>query len=526
MSTRQVAPAQRAGRREWIGLAVLMLPGCVVTMDLTVLHLAVPRLSADLKPSPAELLWIVDIYGFLLAGSLLTMGTLGDRIGRRRLLLVGAGAFALASAVAATATSAAMLIAARAILGVAGATLAPSTLALIRNLFLDERQRTVAVGYWVASFTAGAALGPLVGGLLLQYAGWGAVFLMPIPVMLLLLIVGSRLLPEFRDPHAGRLDLASAALSIVAVLSGVYGLKLVAQDGPSGIAALAICAGTVLGALFIRRQRQLAHPLIDLHLFRVPTFSATVVTLTLNAAVMFAASFFTAQYLQLVLGLSPAQAGLWTVPGVVAVLFSSQLAPRLLRWGSANALMVGGSLVCAAGFGVLTQAPAGGLPVVVAGSVLAALGAGPIATLANAAIVGAAPPERAGAAAAISQSSVDLSGSLGMAVIGSVGVAVYRSAMAGVAPGGLAPEALETARGTLGGAVAVARDLPAPAGAVLLEAARGAFGDGYLTFAVISAVLMLFAAAVLTATVGRVARRAGTEPSTAGRWGPRPQREG
>jgi DHA2 family multidrug resistance protein-like MFS transporter len=513
MSTTPDALPRRAGPREWIALLVLMLPGFVVAMDLTVLHLAVPSLSADLDPSPVELLWIVDVYGFLLSGSLITMGTLGDRIGRRRLLLMGAAAFLLASVAAASATSAGMLIAARAVLGVAGATLAPSTLSLIRNLFPDERQRTTAIGYWVASFAGGAALGPLVGGLLLQNAGWGTVFLLPVPVMLLLLVAGPRLLPEFRDPHAGRLDLASALLSIAGVLSGVYGLKLVAQDGPNAIAALAIGAGLVLGAVFVRRQRRLAHPLIDLQLFRAPAFNATVVTLTLNSAVMFAASFFTAQYLQLVLGLSPAQAGLWTVPGVLAVLASSQLAPRLLRWATPTALMVAGSLVCAGGFAVLTQAPAAGLPVVVGGSVLIALGAGPIATLANAAIVDAAPPERAGAAAAISQSSVDLSGSLGMAVIGSVAVAVYRTAMAGVAPAGLSTDAVEAARGTLGGALAVSRDLPAGAGGVLLEAARGAFGDGYLAFAVISAALMLVAAGVLTAVGRGTARRAGIAPS-------------
>jgi MFS transporter, DHA2 family, multidrug resistance protein len=356
--------------------------------------------------------------------------------------------------------------------------------------------------------------------LLLQNAGWGTVFLLPVPMMLLLLGAGPRLLPEFRDPQAGRLDLASALLSVAAVLSGVSGLKLIAQDGPGAVAAVAVGAGLVLGARFVGRQRQLADPLIDLRLFRVTTFNATVVTLTLNSAVMFAASFFTAQYLQLVLGLSPAPAGLWTLPGVIAVLASSQLAPRLLRWGNPTALMVAGALVCAVGFVVLTQVPAGGLPVVVGGSVLIALGAGPIATLANAAIVGAAPPERAGAAAAISQSSVDLSGSLGMAVIGSVAVAVYRSAMAGVAPAGLSSDAAEVARSTLGGAVAVARDLPAAGGGALLEAARDAFGDGYLAFAVISAALMLVAAGVLTAVVRGMTRRAGAAPSPSHGAGP------
>src|SRR5262245_5620134 len=209
----------RAGRREWIGLAVLMLPTLLIVMDLTVLHLAVPHLTADLKPSSAQLLWIVDIYGFLVAGSLITMGTLGDRIGRRRLLMIGAAAFGIASVLAAFSRSAEMLIATRALLGVAGATLAPSTLSLIRNMFLDPRERTVAIGIWVASYSVGGAIGPLIGGILLENFWWGSVFLIGVPVMVLLLVLGPVLLPEFRDPKAGRLDLLSAALSLTVVLA-------------------------------------------------------------------------------------------------------------------------------------------------------------------------------------------------------------------------------------------------------------------------------------------------------------------
>src|SRR5688572_32719345 len=221
----------RAGRREWLGLAVIALPCVLYSMDLTVLNVAVPHLSADLQPSSSQLLWIIDIYGFLVAGFLITMGTLGDRIGRRRLLLIGAVAFGLGSVLAAFSTSAEMLIVARALLGVAGATLAPSTLSLIFNMFHDPQQRTFAIGVWIASYSAGAAIGPLLGGVMLEFFWWGSVFLLGVPVMALILIAGPRLLPESKDPDAGRLDLTSAALSIVAVLAVIYGFKQIAEDG-------------------------------------------------------------------------------------------------------------------------------------------------------------------------------------------------------------------------------------------------------------------------------------------------------
>jgi DHA2 family multidrug resistance protein-like MFS transporter len=270
--------APRAGHREWIGLSVIALPCLLYSMDLTVLNLAVPSLSADLAPSSSQLLWIVDIYGFLVAGSLITMGTLGDRIGRRRLLLIGAGAFGIGSVLAALSTSAGMLIATRALLGVAGATLAPSTLSLIRNMFLDAEQRTVAVGVWVASYSVGAAIGPLVGGFLLELFWWGSVFLIAVPVMVLLLAVGPVLLPEFRDPEAGRPDIVSAALSLAGVLAVIYGLKRIAEAGPGWLPALSIVAGLAAGVVFVRRQRRLADPLIDLRLFRLPAFSACLAT--------------------------------------------------------------------------------------------------------------------------------------------------------------------------------------------------------------------------------------------------------
>ena len=257
----------KAGRREWLGLAVIALPCVVYSMDLTVLNLALPALSADLAADSSQLLWIVDIYGFLVAGLLITMGTLGDRIGRRRLLLIGAAAFGLASVLAAFSTSAELLIAARALLGVAGATLAPSTLSLIRNMFLDPSERTFAIGIWVTSFSTGAAIGPLVGGLLLEHFWWGSVFLLGVPVMALLLALGPRLLPEFRDPEAGRLDLVSAALSIAAVLAIIFGVKHIAQESVAGSPAVDR-GGLALGVGVRPPAARLADPLIDLSLFR------------------------------------------------------------------------------------------------------------------------------------------------------------------------------------------------------------------------------------------------------------------
>jgi MFS transporter, DHA2 family, multidrug resistance protein len=295
----------RAGRREWIGLSVLALACVLYAMDLTVLHLAVPKLSADLQPSSAQLLWIVDIYGFLVAGSLITMGTLGDRIGRRRLLFIGAAAFGAVSLLAAFARSAEMLILLRALMGIAGATLAPSTLSLIFNMFADPQQRAAAIGVWISAFSAGSAIGPVAGGLLLEYFWWGSVFLLAIPVMALLLILGPRVLPEFRNPDAGRLDLRSAATSLLAILAIIYGLKEIAQYGLAWLPALAIAAGLAAGALFLRRQASLADPLIDLALFRIPSFNVALATNVIGVFVAVGYFLFIAQYLQLVLGLSP-----------------------------------------------------------------------------------------------------------------------------------------------------------------------------------------------------------------------------
>lgn len=468
------APA-RATPREWIGLAVLMLPTLLIAMDLTVLHLAVPSLSADLQPSSTQLLWITDIYGFMIAGSLVTMGTLGDRIGRRRLLLIGALAFGLASVFAAFSTSAGMLIAARALLGVAGATLMPSTMSLIRNMFLDPRQRTTAIGIWVSGFSVGSVVGPLVGGLLLENFWWGSVFLLGVPVMGLLLVVGPLLLPEYRDPNPGRFDLFSAALSLAAVLLVIFGLKQIAQDGLGWMPAVFVTAGLLTGVVFVQRQRTLDDPLIDLRLFRVPAFSASLATYTFGIFAGFGTFLFIAQYLQLVLGLSPLQAGLWSAPGSVAFVIGSNLAPRAVRRFPPAFVVAGGLALAAIGFGVITQIGLSSLALIVGGNVLLSLGFGFTFTVTIDLVVASAPPERAGAASALAETGAEFGGALGLAILGSLGLAVYRSLVSAAMPLDLPPEVVETARETLSGAVTAAGELPAELGAALLDAARQAF---------------------------------------------------
>jgi DHA2 family multidrug resistance protein-like MFS transporter len=500
---------RKATRREWIGLAVIALPCLLYSMDLTVLHLAVPALSTDLVPDSAQLLWIIDIYGFLVAGSLITMGTLGDRIGRRRLLLIGAAAFGAASLLAAFSTTANMLIASRALLGVAGATVAPSTLSLIRNMFLDPQQRTVAVSVWVTSFSLGGAIGPVVGGLLLQSFWWGSVFLISVPVMVVLLIVGPRLLPEYRDPTPGRIDLVSAVMSLAAVLSVIYGLKQIAQDG-IGIAAVAIIgAGVVIAIAFARRQLRLEIPLVDLRLFSAPGFSASLAAYGLSILIMFGGFLFLPQYLQLVLGLSPFVAGLWTLPWSFAFVLGSVFTPWLAkRWHPAW-VMAAGLFLAAFGFAMFTTVGRSTSFLWFAvGSMIFPMGMAPVFTLTTDLILGTAPPESAGAASAMSETSAELGGALGIALFGSIGVAIYRLAIDPVLPASLSPESADAARGTLGGAVAVAGQLPDGQAALLIDAGRVAFIEALQVCATISMVGVIVLSVFVATTLRNVKRTA------------------
>jgi DHA2 family multidrug resistance protein-like MFS transporter len=499
----ETAVPAKATRREWIGLAVLTLAALVYAMDLTVLNLAIPIISAELRPTSAQLLWMIDIYGFLVAGLLITMGTLGDRIGRRRLLLGGAAGFALASLLAAFSTSSEMLIASRAVMGIAGATVAPSTLSLIFTMFLDPKQRSTAIGVWIAAYSAGGAIGPVLGGVLLEWFWWGSVFLIGVPVMVLLLLIGPRTLPEYRDPNARRLDLLSAAMSIFAILSGVYGLKQLAQDGISALPVLAIVAGVLVGLAFVWRQLHIASPVIDVRLFRIRAFSASLGTYFFGIFVVVGYFLFISQYLQLVLELSPIEAAFWSLPSAVGFIVGSTIAPKIIHRFRPSLIMGVGMAIAAVGTAMLLGLSVegdGSLLLIASASVVISLGLAPVITLATELIVGSAPPEQAGAATGMSETSGELGGALGIAILGSLGTAVYRAGVAGTVPAGVPPEAANAARDTLGGAVAIAETLPPEVGVALRAAAEMAFVDALHVVAVAAVV-----GAAITAVVAAIA---------------------
>ncbi|MCC3761531.1 MFS transporter [Glycomyces sp. TRM65418] len=497
MTTTLRAPEGRRPRisaKQGWALAVLVLPVLLISVDMTVLGFAVPFLSEDLGPTGSQLLWIVDVYGFVLAGLLVTMGSLGDRLGRRKLLVVGSAAFAAASVLAAYAPNAEALIAARALLGVAGATLMPTTLALMRNLFTDDRQRRFAIAIWASGFSAGAAAGPIVGGWLLEHFWWGSVFLMAAPVSLAVVLAAPFLLPESKNPDPGTLDLLSVALSFLGMFPFVYGVKTIAEHGLSWTAVVALVAGLAFASAFVARQRRLEHPLLDMELFRLRRFSASLAT---NFTIVFAlisALFLLTQYLQLVLGLSPMQAGLLLLPGMAISVVTGLVAVRLSERIGMVRTIVGGLVFVVAGFAAMPFIGVdSGAAVVAVAFALIGGGSGLAQTVTNDAILAAAPADRAGAASAISETAYELGGAMGVALMGSLATGIYRAEL------GDAPDA---AAETLGEAAHVAATLPAEAGEALMTAARTAFTDGLRTVAVVAAVLVLIA----TVAVGRALR--------------------
>ncbi|SCZ01179.1 MFS transporter [Microvirga guangxiensis] len=474
----ETIPAERrrkAGPVEWGGLAVLALPTALLGLDVTLLYLAMPALAADLQPSSSQALWIMDAYGFMIAGFLITMGTLGDRIGRRRLLMIGAAAFGVASVLAAYSPTANTLIVARAMLGVAGATLMPSTLALISNMFLVARERALAIGIWATMFALGMAAGPLVGGMLLEHFWWGSAFLVALPIVGIVLIAGPLLLPEYRAPGNGRLDLLSVALSLAAILPVIYFIKDSAETGLSYGSALALAIGIAFAGIFVRRQRILTNPLLDVRLFENRTFSAALSVLLFGLIGVGGAMLLVTQYLQLVMDLPAVTAGMWMGPPALMMVAAGIGAPLLTRYVRPGFIMAAALALSAVGYLFLSLLPwISGLALVTAGYGLVYLGLGTIAALGTDLVVSSAPPEKAGSASAMSETVQELGIAVGVAILGSLTTAIYRRLMLERVTADLPEDISSTVEDSLWAASSVADRLPGD----LLGSAKYAFTVG------------------------------------------------
>ncbi|MFD9328059.1 MFS transporter [Streptomyces sp. NPDC060065] len=478
---------KRPGR--WLALSVLVLAVLLVAVDATVLGLATPYISEDLKPSGTQLLWIGDVYSFVIAGLLVSMGSLGDRIGRKKLLLIGATAFGAISVLNAYATTPELMIVARALLGVAGATLMPATLALIRNLFHDPRERSLAIGIWGATASAGAALGPVVGGFLLEHFWWGSVFLINLPVMAVLVLVGIKLLPESRNPNPGPWDLTSVGLSLVGMIGIVYAVKEAATHGIEWQAVTVGLLGS--GALywFVRRQLTLPSPLLDMRLFRHRGFSGAVLADLFTILGLSGLVFFLSQYLQLVQGRGPFEAGLAELPAAIGAVAAGLIAGTVARRFSVRAVVSGGLGAVGLALAALTLLDQStGYPLLGAALLVVGIGAGFSFTVTADVILSSVPKEQAGAASAVSETAYELGAALGIALLGSIVTGVYAGF---TGPAGTPAEAHES----LGGAAESAAGLPADTAAALMDSARTAFVDGLTLAAGIGAVVLLVTAA-------------------------------
>ncbi|MFF9401202.1 MFS transporter [Streptomyces sp. NPDC014744] len=471
-----------AGRREWTAFVVLLLPLLLVSMDISVLFFAIPSIDRDLAPSATQQLWIFDVYAFALAGLLITMGSLGDRIGRRRLLLIGAFAFSAASVAAAYATSPEMLIAARALLGVGGATLMPSTMGLVRNMFRDERQRGRAIGIWSGAMAGGIALGSVLSGVMLQHFWWGSVFLINVPAMVLLVVLVPVLVPEFKDPGPGRFDFLSVPLSMGAVLPVVYGVKESAAHGLDVQRGLIIAAGLLVGLVFVRRQRSRDDALISRELFRDRGFAAGVGLNALASFALMGSSYFTTQYLQSVLGMSTLEAALWSLAPSLAVGAAAPTATAIAQRTERARVVRAGFVIAAAGFAVLSLTGTDSLWLLLAGCAVLSCGIVTVMALVSDLALSTAPPRKASSAASLLETGQEFGGAMGMALLGAVAMAVYTADMPGSAP--------EDARKTLAGAVATGDGS-------LIAAARDAFVHS-MRYASMTGAVLLLAGALLT----------------------------
>ena len=512
-------PRVRTPRRAWFALAVLLLPVLLIAVDNTILAFALPSIAQDFTPSASTQLWIIDVYSLVLAALLVMMGSLGDRIGRRRMLMIGATGFMVVSAAAAFAPSAGYLVAARAVLGVFGAMLMPSTLSLLRNIFADATDRRLAIAIWASFFTAGSALGPIVGGALLQHFHWGAIFLVAVPILLPLVVLAPRLVPESSDPNPGPIDPLSVLLSLTTMAPLVWAIKTGAHDGLSWLIVAALVVSVGSGVMFVRRQNRSATPMLDMQLFGYAPFSSSILANFLSIVGLIGFIFFVSQHLQLVLGLSPLAAGLVTLPGAVLSMIAGIAVVKFVRWFAPHVLIIAGLVLVAAGFGmILLFRHDLTVGAVIASFIVLELGVGISQTITNDTIVASVPPEKSGAAAAVSETAYELGAVIGTAILGTIFTAFYRANVQ--VPLGLSPSQAADASESISGAAAVAHELPADAAGRLLDSAHTAFDSGIAPTATIAGLLTLVAAGI----VAYAFRDSGVRATAAARSASTPRR--
>ncbi|MGK9221009.1 MULTISPECIES: MFS transporter [unclassified Microbacterium] len=497
-TTTQLTTTQRAGWRAWAALAVLMLPVLLVSIDNTILNFALPAIAKELEPTSAEQLWIIDAYSLVLAGLLVTMGSLGDRFGRRLLLLTGAIGFTVVSVLAAFAPTAGWLIAARAVMGLFGATLMPSTMSLLRSLFPERNQRRIAVAVWAGMFSAGGALGPIVGGFLIEHFPWQSVFLLAVPMLVLMLVLAPLFVSESRDPNPGRIDLPSILLSMLALAPLAYGIKEIAVHGLAGGAPVVI--GVLFGWLFVRRQLRMAQPMLDMSLFARAGFSGSMLVNLFSVIAMVGFLYFVSQHLQMIVGLSPMIAGLALLPGALTSIAGGFIVTPIARRVRASIVIPSALLLSLVAYLIVALVGAHDVGMLVLGFALLGAGIGAAETVSGELILANAPAEKAGAASAVSETAYELGAVLGTSILGGILTWWYRATL--VVPDGIPAELALHAEETLAGAMNAADSVGGAAGEALRSAAATAFDGGVTITSLIGAGLVVLAMAIAATTLG------------------------
>ncbi|GAA0597367.1 MFS transporter [Streptomyces crystallinus] len=495
---------ERLDPRRWIVLAILSGSLLLIAMDTTILNVAFPSLVADLQPGSVEQLWIIDVYALALSGLLVTAGGLGDRWGRKRLLLVGFGIFAFASLLAVFATEAWHVIGARALLGVGGAAIMPSTLSILRAVFTDARERAFAYAVWAAVLGGGMALGPIIGGLLVQDHGWQSAFLLNIPVAALVIGFGLWFLPESRSARGGKWDWWGVGQSIVGMLALAGGIK---QLGKSGVGDplpwILLAVATLALTVFVRRQLRLEAPLLQVRLFTNRSFSLAAIAIFLGMVGMGAVLFLVTQWFQYAQGYTPLQAGLRLLPAPLGLIVTSMTTPALMQRFPIRHVMGAGLVAMAAGLAlpwVVQQFATVGYPAFAVALAVLGLGVGVATTVASVTLMAAAPTEDVGGAAAIEETCYELGAAMGVAILGSLATVLYTANLPSL---GLTGPGADKVRDSVGEAAHVADEIGGTAGKALLDTVSYAYSTAVTPAFLVAAGLALAAAAMVWAWIPR-----------------------